>query len=79
MATTTAMPLKKENVNLPPKRGQIKARIFSNLFKTVTKVAKEEGGRLNRKRQKGDGGSSNSVSATPTSSAYASESEFCSK
>ncbi|KAK3232326.1 hypothetical protein Dsin_004212 [Dipteronia sinensis] len=55
---------------IPPKRGQVKARIFTEVANKV-KAAVTVVGFLNKK--KGDGGNSSSTTTTPPQSAYISE------
>ncbi|KAF8395027.1 hypothetical protein HHK36_018966 [Tetracentron sinense] len=57
--------------NIPPKRGQIKAKIIGNLFKAVIAVASKAVGGLGRK--KGEGGGGSSASTTPPPSTYTSD------
>ncbi|KAL5056002.1 hypothetical protein RYX36_036684 [Vicia faba] len=59
----------KEKPNLPPKRGNIKAQIFSNLIKFVaSSISKDAKSKENYDNK--DGGSTTS---TPPSSAYNSD------
>ncbi|KAK2633848.1 hypothetical protein Ddye_028640 [Dipteronia dyeriana] len=55
---------------IPPKRGQVKVRIFTVVSKKV-KAAVTAVGFLNKK--KGDGRTSSSTTTTPPQSAYTSE------
>ncbi|KAG9453303.1 hypothetical protein H6P81_006207 [Aristolochia fimbriata] len=61
---------KKAAGNPYPRRGQIKAKIFGMIVKSVAALASSDGG-SNRKRR--GGGSDTSASITPVPSAYTSE------
>ncbi|KAK4606268.1 hypothetical protein RGQ29_000501 [Quercus rubra] len=70
METTSSSTPQKENSKLPPKRGQIKARIFESFVKKVVSTASK------LVKIGGKGGcseSSASSKSTPPSSAYNSE------
>jgi hypothetical protein len=67
METTSSTPQNK-NSRLPPKRGQIKAKMLERVLKKVVSTASK----LVKIGGKG-GGSESSASSTPPSSAYSSE------
>ncbi|KAF3973211.1 hypothetical protein CMV_003358 [Castanea mollissima] len=61
-----------KNTNFPPKRGQIKARIFGSLANSVVSAASKVGEAVGR--MVGEGGSGrNSASSTPPPTAYNSD------
>ncbi|KAF8396646.1 hypothetical protein HHK36_018270 [Tetracentron sinense] len=72
MEKRDSTPSKKEKASLPPKRGQIKAKIFGDIVKTVVTVVSKAGGGLGIKRGEGSGGES-STSTSPPQSSYNSE------
>ncbi|KAG5566834.1 hypothetical protein RHGRI_002395 [Rhododendron griersonianum] len=59
-------PSNKQSTSFPPKRGQIKARIFESLVKTLSSVALKTGEALGRIRKEGGGGGSTSDSPPPS-------------
>ncbi|KAE9593227.1 hypothetical protein Lal_00029413 [Lupinus albus] len=68
MATTSSLTHHKEKANLPPKRGKIKAEIFSSFVKFVT----SKGGKISGNN--GDNSNAGgSASTTPPPSAYNSD------
>ncbi|KAI8573775.1 hypothetical protein RHMOL_Rhmol01G0302200 [Rhododendron molle] len=66
-------PSNKPTTSLPPKRGQIKARIFESLVKTISSVASKTGEALGRIRKEGGGSGSGSNSDSPPPSTYNSD------
>ncbi|KAH7863797.1 hypothetical protein Vadar_022130 [Vaccinium darrowii] len=75
MATTPSKDSNTSNqrsASLPPKRGQIKARIFESLVKTISSVASKTGEKLGMTQGEGGGGSS-SASNSPPPSTYNSD------
>ncbi|OIV99354.1 hypothetical protein TanjilG_17164 [Lupinus angustifolius] len=69
MATTSSSTPHKEKANLPPKRGQIKAQIFSSFVKFVT----SKGGKVTENIGNNNSGGSAFSSSTPPPSAYNSD------
>ncbi|KAJ1384028.1 hypothetical protein SESBI_42875 [Sesbania bispinosa] len=66
MATNGTSSPPKEKANFPPKRGKIKAQIFSSLVKFVASTVLPNTGKV---KENGDG----SASSTPPPSAYNSD------
>ncbi|KAE9620532.1 hypothetical protein Lal_00019026 [Lupinus albus] len=70
MAKISSSTAQKEKTNLPPKRGQIKAQIFSSFVKFVT----SKGGKVTEKNgNNNNSGGSASSSSTPPPSDYNSD------
>lgn len=59
----------KEKAKLPPKRGYIKAQIFSNLIKFVSSSISRDG----KSKENGDDKDGGSTTSTPPPSAYNSD------
>ncbi|KAK9280709.1 hypothetical protein L1049_014407 [Liquidambar formosana] len=67
MASASSTP-PKENARFPPKRGQIKVRIFEDLVKKVVSVASKAGEALGRIGGDGSSGESSASVTSPPSS-----------
>ncbi|OIW05780.1 hypothetical protein TanjilG_23566 [Lupinus angustifolius] len=69
MATTSSLTHDKDKANLPPKRGQIKAQIFSSFVKFVT----SKGEKITENNDDNNNNAGGSASTTPPPSAYNSD------